>query len=397
MSINGLGGGAGLAGSSALHVLTAGGSYKLTGNLTVGQGQIAIFVSTTEPVSIDLNGFAIQGGGSGGGGIIADPFFVCPYLEIFDGYIRGMSGDGIYSTAARVLEVYDVHIDGAHQGILGSLNLVVESCRIERCALDGIVFSFTDSSPAALIVNDCEIVACGAAGVVLAGAGAGRNCTVSITDTDVQANLGPGIIIQASGGSGPDGMRIAATIQDVRAMSNQVGVIVEAPPSGGPVPATVTAQCEDIVCQQNALFGMHLIRVSADLIDCVCSENSGDGFFLEDVTGSIDNCTAMKNLGSGVHLVGTNCRMSVSEILSQSNGQSGIQLDGGVTGTPIADCDVRDQQVGIQVQSGGNLLVRNTATGNGVNYQVNSGTPAVIVGPADLEASHNPHANYSIP
>src|SRR5436309_14651865 len=59
------------AGGGALHLVSAGGSYKLTGNLSVPGGSLAIRVATTEPVSIDLNGFAIQANGGGGGGGIA--------------------------------------------------------------------------------------------------------------------------------------------------------------------------------------------------------------------------------------------------------------------------------------------------------------------------------------
>src|SRR5262245_5746815 len=91
-------------GGGALYLVSSGGSYKLTGNISVPAGTIAIRIATTDPVSIDLNGFAIQGGGGGGGGIAADSSNPgCSYVEIYDGYIRGMAGDGLVGVTARVL------------------------------------------------------------------------------------------------------------------------------------------------------------------------------------------------------------------------------------------------------------------------------------------------------
>src|SRR5262245_59742331 len=54
------------AGGGALHQVSSGGSYKLTGNIVVPAGGVGIGITSSSPVSIDLNGYTIDGGGGGG-------------------------------------------------------------------------------------------------------------------------------------------------------------------------------------------------------------------------------------------------------------------------------------------------------------------------------------------
>jgi hypothetical protein len=49
----------------------------------------------------------------------------------------------------------------------------------------------------------------------------------------------------------------------------------------------------------------------------------------------------------------------------------------------------------MRAQSAGNLFLRNSASNNGVNYQVPA--PVVIITPAQMVGNSNPHANYSFP
>jgi hypothetical protein len=128
-------------------------------------------------------------------------------------------------------------------------------------------------------------------------------------------------------------------------------------------------------------------------MDCVCSHNFSDGMQCESTTGSVECCTATQNSLDGMHLMGA-CRMSVSESSSHGNGGAGIHLDAGVTLTGVQDNDVMNDSVGIRIQSPGNLVVRNTALGNGTDYDLGP-TSAAVVPLSQLPVNDNPHANYS--
>jgi hypothetical protein len=380
----------------SLHHITQGGSYKLTGHLNVSGGQFAIRISTTDPVSIDLAGFTISGGGGGGGGIALDnnepP---CAYVEVCDGFIRDMAGDGIDGGSARVLECYDLHIDNVSRGIVVRGTLVVEGCHIERCASDGILWDKATADPTVFIVDDAECRSCGGHGIQVSGDWTIGSGTLSITDTDVVGNGGDGIRLDLQN-TMPGGLggQLNARIQAVRATVNSgEGLHMEAPVGPLGTGATLVVQGADLVCTNNAL-GMRLSSCTVDLIDCQCSHNAGDGFLLHDSTGDVTELSAVHNGGDGLHLTGS-CRMTVSDVGSHANGGSGIHLDQGVTSTAVQDCDVRDEAIGIRTQSPGNLLLRNTSLGNGVAYDLEPTTPVVIVTLAQMPQNDNPHANYS--
>lgn len=103
--------------------ITASGTYRLTGNLTVTSGADGIDVSA-DNVTIDLNGFAIIGVSGSGTGIKSTN----NQVTVRNGTVTGMGGAGISlgGTNATVTGVHSVGNGGAGI-VIGSSSLVTDS------------------------------------------------------------------------------------------------------------------------------------------------------------------------------------------------------------------------------------------------------------------------------
>ena len=121
--------------------ITQPGSYRLTGNLTVPDGNTtAISIGTTaKQVTIDLNGFAIVGpnqvilgspptctaGGAGGIGRGVDS--AAGWTVVRNGYVRGMGQDGVYVQGPGRIEGV-IATDNCGIGlIVGTASTIVDS------------------------------------------------------------------------------------------------------------------------------------------------------------------------------------------------------------------------------------------------------------------------------
>ena len=83
------------------YTITEPGSYMLTGNLTVEDGDAdGILIQTDNGVTLDLNGFVIEGNGSSGTGVSSekeepDPLSHFRNIELRNGTVRGF-GIGVW-------------------------------------------------------------------------------------------------------------------------------------------------------------------------------------------------------------------------------------------------------------------------------------------------------------
>ncbi len=115
--------------------ISASGSYRLTGNLTVPTGKDGIEVNVNN-VTIDLNGFSITGPGTSSG---------LPYginaigenaVTVENGTVTGFGG-GVEVGYFGI--VRNVHADANAYGILGGNNTVVEGCTANNStAMSGV-------------------------------------------------------------------------------------------------------------------------------------------------------------------------------------------------------------------------------------------------------------------
>ncbi len=114
-------------------------SYRLTSNLYPNGADGIEIAAGTRIVTIDLNGFAIDGGGAGGGrGVIGQNS--ASAIVIRNGTITGMGGDGIDIGGSAVVE--SVHVVGnGGDGIDVNQTSMVSDCRVIGNAGTGILFS----------------------------------------------------------------------------------------------------------------------------------------------------------------------------------------------------------------------------------------------------------------
>lgn len=188
----------------------------------------------------------------------------------------------------------------------------------------------------------------------------------------------------------------------------------------------------DSVCVSSA--GIHGIRTGAyaSITNCLSELNTGSGF-ITNAPSYVSACTARNNIGDGINTGGR-----IADCVSKSNSGWGFNLS---TGTRITGClaavnnlggykllfntyitgctadlhtfgpslftDRSDNHIeanmftrgtyGIQITGTGNLIIRNSASGNSVsNYSVvANNTFAPVVTSALIASSTNPHANYA--
>jgi parallel beta-helix repeat protein len=141
--------------------------------------------------------------------------------------------------------------------------------------------------------------------------------------------------------------------------------------------ATVTA----CVASQNTLAGI-LTGGAARIVDCTAYDNDGDGID----TGSssvISGCAASSNGGDGIevssdsHVFGNTC---------DSNGTTdGAGIHAITSDNRIEANNCTDNDRGIDVDAAGNIVIRNTCSGNGTQWDIAIGN---AVGPI-VSASTN--------
>jgi hypothetical protein len=175
------------------YVISNPGSYKLSGNLTVPDGNTTAIVIAHDNVTIDLNGFSIlgpvnctpggglfcgTGGNALGYGIRAgsdSPMQAYFNITIRNGMIQGMGADGIH--------------------LLGD-NILVEDLRVRSNGLSGIVVRSSSLNPGQtnLILHHNTVQLTGSYGIKTYGG--------VITDNTIDQAGNSGISVQFGGGGG---------------------------------------------------------------------------------------------------------------------------------------------------------------------------------------------------
>jgi hypothetical protein len=380
--------------SDYLYIIQTPGSYCLTGHIFVPQGKKAILVvCPTGVVSIDLQGFSIDGQGAGQGGIAVQSAGL-DYLEIHDGYVRNMSGDGIDSGNARCMECFDLHVDHCAQGIVVRNSGIVEACVVERCTSHGVCWQKSSTTACTFVCDDNDVRACGGHGVCMTGDWAQGSSSFCVCDCDCVGNGQDGVRLDcvSSGGAGAS---CTGSVYDCRCLSNGGhGFRASTASSAGSVGARCVIQVSDCCCNSNTLGGMRCFSLHCDCMDCVCSDNGGIGMSLDTCTGSCECCVCCRNATDG--LLMTACpRMSVSECACHSNTGRGLCADGSCVAVCVTECDCSSNGTGFSVQSASCACLWNTATGNGNNYSVAQGCPIVIVSGGEMATNTSPHCCYS--
>jgi parallel beta-helix repeat protein len=283
------------------------GSYYLTGHVTAAPGERCIEIGASN-VTIDLNGFTVIGVGSSIAGIGVD--LAHNGLTVRNGVVENCPGRGVdlcdvWSSFGHVVENVTVRSCGI--GILVGSDAVIKQCISTNNEAEGIVAG-----------NDSVVTACAANENGSLGIVAGDGSTVSHCSGGL--NAGTGILV----GTG-------STVEGCASRSN-LGHGIQG--GSGSLVASCTASA-------NGLTGV---------------------FMLSDST--VTGCTVYRNTSDGI-AVNSDC-----EVRNNNCNENGFGAGSGA-GIVASGSDIRvegnhcsDNDWGIRALFAGNIIVRNTCSGN---------------------------------
>lgn len=145
------------------------------------------------------------------------------------------------------------------------------------------------------------------------------------------------------------------------------------------------------------------IKVSdgSTVINCTARANGGHGFSTDGSACAFSGCTSTANSGSGIragafcHVVGNTCDGNGAG----NSSRGGIEV--GNEGNCIDNNTVTQNSTGIRISSiiTGNIVIRNTARGNTINFDIGTGNTLGptnnLVGTGGVITNQNPWANFS--
>jgi parallel beta-helix repeat protein len=322
---------------------TQSGSYYFVTNLTGVAGNSGITIATSD-VTIDLKGFALIG--VPGSVVGVDMSGLRTNITICNGTIRDWGGYGIRGLNGndcifQNLRIFNNLSDGLNTGPAA----LVKDCVAERSASYGI------SAGPSCVIAGCSVRTNGDG--IYAGTGS------VVTGCSSFANSGYGI----STGSG-------VTVQSCSAHGN----------------GNTGISTQD----------------SCTILGCSVTQNSPAGIYLSTgaVAGgsTVSGCTVTANLGDGIYAVSYANRIVDNTCsyngLSGGTNYAGIRIDGGNNRVENNNL-VLNHNRGLRITVAGNVVIRNTASGNGVNYDI---TGTQTIGPdvtsAGVIMTNNPWANF---
>lgn len=315
------------------YTITTPGSYYLAGNLTPPASKIAIVVNSNY-VTIDLNGYSITGVNSNGvvaiqvgNGNIQRTGFCFRNGMVNNWSPGGNAAINAQNACGALFEKLIVTDNSGGPGLLTG-----DGCTIKAC----IARNQTGSAGIGIQTgNSCSVVDCAATG----NGGAG-----------ISIGSGSSIINGSASGNGGDGIDSAGNCS-----------IIHCSAGGFSTP--------------NFGFGINA-GLTCTITGCTATDNQKSGITVSDAS-TVNGCTAGSNYLNGIvctsycHIINNNCSYNDSH---GSSTNAGIIATGNGNTIDSNESDSNaDQGGGGYVLSGTkNILVRNSATGNGYNYNVGS-------------------------
>ena len=320
-------------------IITNAGSYYLTTNLVGVSGKNGINIAAN-CVTLDLNGFALQGGPGGSSAIVI--LGAQTNITVRNGTISGWGSSGVYL------------------GSVSSLNMVFERLNVSAC-WRGI------DVPGGGVVRDCACETNATSGIFCFG-GFVSGCTAD-NNGSYGIYVGSGI---ASGCSAQN--------------NGTYGIAISA--------GTVSG----CFARNNGTYG---ISVSSGTVSgCSAQVNGTDGFYVSG--GTVSGCYAYGNQQSGIYVYGSgsavigntcndnNTTASTSHAGIYINNKSNRMEDNLVMASGYAG-------ISVSASYSGNIIIKNSVYGNGGNNYLTPG--AQFVGPlittTGTITNSNPWANFS--
>jgi len=301
-------------------------------------------------ITVDLNGFAVDGIGQGTG-------------------IRNAGHDDVTVTNGTVREFdHGVRLDA------GTVGGIVSGLTVELHQEVGIQLTDADNGLRGNLVRGNTVTG-NAAGIALLGGSQGT----SVLDNTVSASAGDGIQVVASSGNRVEGNRISD--------SSGSGLLLDGAGTNTVVGNTISESSDPAVVLQagsngNRLRGNELTESESGVI---ITDSSGNDVVANVATGASDAGIALENAtdnvlrGNDVRFNGTGIELyASSRNRIESNDASGSSSSGIVIGdqsldnTVVLNTSSGNQSEGISVEAEvlpestepGNVIDRNTASGN---------------------------------
>lgn len=348
------------------------GSYYLTGNVTGVSGKHGIEI-TASGVTLDLNGFLLSGGAGTLDGVVvlsSDG----QGIRIRNGSIRFWGDCGIEfedlngHPAAGV--VSDIAAgNNTRVGILTNSHATVERCKADENGDDGISV-LTGSR-----VTDCQAS-------FNDGDGISTNSGCVVIGSTSSANAGRGF-----------SLGLGNSVTGCTSYSNDVGF------------ASTAASYLNCTAYTNDSHGFSLFEGNS-VKECSAYRNAGCGFAASG-SNSIVNCIATSNNLDGIR-VSSNSIVRGNQCTLNGNGTNdGAGIHATSSDNRIEDNSCTDADRGIDIDVAGNIILRNTCSGNTTNWTVVTGNVCLVVsGTLTISVidgdsggispgSTNPNANYT--
>lgn len=167
--------------------IVAPGSYYLTENFFAGANRHGIEIATSS-VTIDLNGFTLQGSGSSKVGVYAPPNLDLTNIVVRDGIVRSF-GEGGVELNALGCAVEDVAVF-----FCGGRGVEVSGdSRVLRCTTQTCEFGIRAGS--GVIVRDCIVIDSSNIGIAVSGRGTVENC-VTRSNNGTGYQLGSEMVVR---------------------------------------------------------------------------------------------------------------------------------------------------------------------------------------------------------
>jgi Right handed beta helix region len=351
-----------------LFVITQPGSYYLTGSISGVPNKNGINIETNN-VTLDLNGFQLNGNGSASlGAIVVGSQYQSAYhgITVCNGTIEnwGMNGVEAHCTESKFANLLITSVTLNNPGVVdsgsGGLSVrdrnLVTGCSVNNCpyAYAGIIV--LDDS----IITDCIANFNGRVGILAFGDSDTITRCTARGNSDIGIIASGSVVAHCTASYNASGISAAgdSTVQLCTALYNYTNGIVTGD-------GTTVSQC---IANGNSSNGI-VVGIGCTVINCTARNNTGDGVQFGGkclITGN----NATSNTGNGFHVTGTGTGAAnrIDGNMAVSNGGDGILW-------------------------ANDLVVRNSCFLNGVNY-----SPAVgggNTGPVQAASTGtNPWANF---
>jgi parallel beta-helix repeat protein len=299
--------------------ISTSGSYYLTGNLTATTNGVAITVAA-DNVTIDLNGFTLAGGATGGRTAISVPA-AQKCLSVRNGTITGwtqggVEGDNVTAGSYENLRLSSNGIDALAAGA-GAL--------VRGCVVSGVFNSAGIVAGTNSTVSDCTISG-GTAGIEVGDRSTVVHCTAGGTSS-------VGILTRSH-----------CTVVNCTAGNNGIGINTDT--------ACTISGC---TANGNDIRGIEATGSYATISGCTVSGNGYAGMEIY-ANCVVSGCTIAANntnnsvIGAGIYVIGNGCRIDGNYFAD--NNYAGLVADTGVTKTLIVRNIFRGAQFILRTPSG---------------------------------------------